>query len=274
MEFQILEKDDNSVKLIVRGVNVSFMNSLRRIALTEVPSMAIDEVVMIENSSVLHDEILAHRLGLIPLSTDLDSYNLPEECSCESELGCSLCSVALNMDVKAVNGVKTVYSGDLESRDPGIQPVSDKIPIIKLVPEQKVKFEAYARLGRGKKHAKWQPVTVCAYKFLPIIKIDESKCNNCDECAKTCPKRIIHKVNKKMETRNEMECTLCQDCVDACPQEPAAINVTWEKDSYIFSIESTNALSVERILIEALNILDKKSESFLCQLDEMFGKGG
>jgi DNA-directed RNA polymerase subunit D len=273
MELQILEKDDNSIKLIVRGVNTSFMNSIRRIALTEVPSMAIDEVVMVENSSVLHDEILAHRLGLIPLSTDLDSYNLPEECSCESEFGCNLCSVALDMDVEAVNGVKTAYSGDLESRDPGIQPVSNKIPIVKLVPEQKVKFEAYARLGKGKKHAKWQPVSVCAYKYLPIIKIDESKCNNCDECTKICSKRIIHKVNKKIKTRNEMECTLCNDCVDACPQEPSAINVTWEKDSYIFSVESTNALSIDRILIEALNILDKKTDLFLSQLNEIFNKG-
>jgi DNA-directed RNA polymerase subunit D len=86
VEIQILEKTDDFMRFIVRGVNVPFVNALRRIILTEVPTMAIDEIILLENSSILNDEILAHRIGLIPLKTDLDSYNLPEECECESEL--------------------------------------------------------------------------------------------------------------------------------------------------------------------------------------------
>ena len=85
VEIQILEKTDDFMRFIVRGVNVPFVNALRRIMLTQVPTMAIDEVVILENSSILHDEILAHRMGFIPIKTDLDSYNLPEECKCESE---------------------------------------------------------------------------------------------------------------------------------------------------------------------------------------------
>ena len=76
---EILEKNDTNLRIIIREVDVPLMNALRRIALAEVPSMAIDEVVMIENSSILQDEIISHRLGLTPLKTDLDSYNLPEE---------------------------------------------------------------------------------------------------------------------------------------------------------------------------------------------------
>lgn len=149
MEVKIVEKNDFSARLIVEGADTAFMNSLRRIMLAEVPSMAIDEVVVIENSSMLHDEILAHRLGLIPLKTDLDSYNLPEECPCKSELGCNLCRVSLTLDVEAKDGVKTVYSGDLTSENPNIVPVSDRVPILKLAPDQRIRLEAYARLGKG-----------------------------------------------------------------------------------------------------------------------------
>ena len=95
VEIEVLEKDEKNMRLLIRGVNVPFMNALRRIVLAEVPCMAVDEVVMLENSSILQDEIITHRLGLIPLKTDLDSYNLPEECPCKSEFGCNLCRVTL-----------------------------------------------------------------------------------------------------------------------------------------------------------------------------------
>jgi len=86
VEIKVLERDDRNMRLLIQGADAPFMNALRRTIIAEVPCMAIDEVVIIENSSVLQDEIIAHRLGLIPLKTDLDGYNLPEECSCKSEL--------------------------------------------------------------------------------------------------------------------------------------------------------------------------------------------
>ena len=76
MKIEVLEKDETNLRVIVRDADVPLMNALRRIVLAEVPSMAIDEVVMIENSSILQDEMIAHRLGLVPLKTDLDAYNL------------------------------------------------------------------------------------------------------------------------------------------------------------------------------------------------------
>ena len=268
MEIKIAEKNNLSARLIVEDVDTAFMNSLRRIILAEVPSMAIDEVVVIENSSMLHDEILAHRLGLIPLKTDLDSYNLPEDCTCKSELGCNLCRVSLTLDVEAGDSIRTVYSSELVSENPNIVPVSDKIPIAKLAPAQKIKLEAYARLGKGEKHAKWQPVSVAAYKNFPKVKINEKLCDACGKCVEICPKRVLtlSESEKKLELRNIIDCTVCKDCVGVCPTSPPALEVSWNKDVFVLDIESTGALPVERIVLEALKILNKKAELFLEQL--------
>ena len=270
MEVKVIDKNEFSARFVIEDVDSAYMNSLRRIILSEVPAMAIDEVVIIENSSMLHDEILAHRLGLIPLKTDLDSYNLPEECSCKSELGCNLCRASLTIDVEAKDNIRTVYSGDLTAENPNIRPVSEKIPIVKLAPNQRLRLEAYARLGKGQKHAKWQPVSVCAYKHFPRVKLNEKECDSCGKCVDICPKRVlsISEGEKKLELRNVVDCTVCHDCVDVCPKTPPAVEVAWDKDVFVFDLESTGALPVDRIVTEAIKILDRKFESFLEQLAE------
>ena len=157
---KILESSDSHVKLLLKGIDRVYANALRRFAISEVPCMAIDEIVIHENSSVLYDEILAHRLGLIPLTTDLEGYILPQDCDCKTSLGCTKCRVLLVLDAVATDEVKTIYSGDLVSEDTRVKPYVDNIPIIKLAPSQKIKLEAYAKLGKGRHHAKWQPVTI------------------------------------------------------------------------------------------------------------------
>ena len=266
VEIQILEKTDEFMRFIVNGVNVPFVNALRRIMLTEVPTMAIDEIVILENSSILNDEILAHRIGLIPIKTDLDSYNLPEDCKCESEFGCNICRANLTLETKDTDKILTIYSGEMKPENPDIVPVSDKIPLVKLAPEQKVKFEAYARLGKGKKHAKWQPVSMCTYTHLPEVKIDAKSCDSCGKCVKVCPEEILIKTAEGIKTQNVIECTLCMDCVDACSQNPSAVEVSWDKNAFIFKIESTGALHVERIVTEAAKIFDNKIKDFSDQL--------
>jgi len=254
------------MRFIVSGVNVPFVNALRRIMLTEVPTMAIDEIVILENSSILNDEILAHRIGLIPIKTDLDSYSLPEDCKCESEFGCNLCRTNLTLETKDTDKISTIYSGEMKPENPDIIPVSDKIPLVKLAPDQKVKFEAYARLGKGKKHAKWQPVSMCTYTHLPEVKVDAKSCDSCGKCVKVCPEEILIKTPEGIKIQNILECTLCMDCVDACSQNPSAIEVSWDKKAFIFKIESTGALQVERIVTEAAKIFDNKIKDFSNQL--------
>ena len=156
----VIESSPSRVRVKLVGVDRAYANAIRRIAISQVPTMAIDDVVILENSSVMFDELVAHRLGLIPLKTDLDRFNLPEDCDCNNALGCSKCRVLLVLDAEATDRIRTVTSGDLISEDPESKPVSVNIPIVKLAPGQKIKLEAYARLGRGSEHAKWQPTSV------------------------------------------------------------------------------------------------------------------
>jgi DNA-directed RNA polymerase subunit D len=265
VKIEVLEKDETNLRLVIRDADVPLMNALRRIALAQVPSMAIDEVVMIENSSILQDEIIAHRLGLTPLKTDLDSYTLPEDCECQSEFGCNLCRVTLTMDADSTEGTRTVYSGELVSENPEIVPVSDRVPIIKLAKGQKLKLEAYAKLGKGQNHAKWQPVSVCAYKYYPKLAFTK-ECTNCGKCVDICPKRVLAMKDNKVEVKDLLACNLCMDCVGVCPQKPSAITVEWEKNAFIMNIESNGGLPPERILLEATKILDNQLKEFQKQL--------
>lgn len=152
MKLKIIKQGDNRVEFNVSGIDTSLANALRRAIISEVPVMAIEKVTFYDNSSILSDEILAHRLGLIPLKTDLKTYNLISECDCKLK-GCAKCMVTLTLDV---SGPGMVYSKDLKSTDPEIVQAYDNIPVVKLTERQKVKLEAVAQLGVGKDHIKWQ----------------------------------------------------------------------------------------------------------------------
>ena len=157
---EIISKDSKKMSVKLKGVPLQYANALRRICLNGVPVFAVDTVDIIENSSVLPDEGLAHRLGLIPLKTDLSRFNEPSKCDCHSETGCSNCKVMLVLDSGESDITRTILSSDLSSEDDSIKPISDKIPIVQLAPGQKIKIECYARLGRGLEHAKWNSATI------------------------------------------------------------------------------------------------------------------
>ena len=147
-----------SIKL--KGIPLQYANALRRICLNGVPVFAIDTVDIIDNSSVLADEGVAHRLGMIPLKTDLQRFVEPKDCECKSETGCSNCRVMLMIDSGDSETTRTITSAELTSEDDSVKPTSDKVPIVVIAPGQRLKIEAYARLGRGTEHAKWNSANV------------------------------------------------------------------------------------------------------------------
>ncbi|MEM3462688.1 MAG: DNA-directed RNA polymerase subunit D [Candidatus Bathyarchaeia archaeon] len=258
MELKILHMDPQEMRFLLTGVGPRLANAIRRAMISEVPTMAIDDIVILENYSSMYDEILAHRLGLIPLITDLNSYVPREVCGCGSDLGCSRCTATLTLEAEAKEGPITVYSGDLKSES-GVRPVSERIPILKLAPGQRIKLEAYARLGKGKEHAKWQPTSTCSYKNLPRIKIDGKRCDACGRCVAICPKGVLGIEGPKLVVKNEMACTLCGDCVRACPISPSPITIAWDRNSFIFTVRSVGSLSLGEIFRESCKAIKEKA---------------
>ncbi|TAL47980.1 DNA-directed RNA polymerase subunit D [archaeon] len=163
MRVEILEKSDREITFVLEGVKPSFASALRRVMMTEISTMAVEYVDFRKNSSALNDEVVANRLGQVPLTFDPKAYNLPNECTCGGK-GCSKCQVTLALKKK---GPGMVYSGDMKSTDKDVKPVYDKIPIVELFDGQEIQFEAMAQLGTGRKHSKWMGAVV-GYKNKPV----------------------------------------------------------------------------------------------------------
>ncbi|KNB46321.1 RNA polymerase [Blastocystis sp. subtype 4] len=182
---RITELTEDTLKFTLRGVDASIANGLRRIMIAEVPSVAIRTVTILENTSVLVDEYIAHRLGLIPIRriSDDPSTGLKDYFECAEE--CDRCTVRLTIDVtcrgdRPIN----VTSKDLKSLHPNYAPAhaasmeeaqannENGIRIVALAPGQSLRVECKAILGVGKEHTKWSPVGTVSMKYVPIVTIN------------------------------------------------------------------------------------------------------
>lgn len=202
---EIISKDDKKMSVKLKGFPLQYANALRRVCLNGVPVFAIDTVDILENSSVMPDEGLAHRLGLIPLKTDLGRFNEPSNCDCKSETGCSNCKVMLVLDSGDSDETKTILSDELTSEDESVKPISDKIPIVQLAPGQRVKVECYARLGRGSEHAKWNSSNI---SVLTETDKEDERILTVESTGSLKPEQIIlagvDEVNRRLEEFKEM----------------------------------------------------------------------
>ena len=150
MSLNIISQNDQRVSVKLKGIPLQYANALRRICLNGVPIYAIDTVDFLANSSVLPDEGIAHRLGLIPLKTELSAVQQDNESD----------KIMFTLDSGETSETRTVLSGELKSQDDIVKPIADNIPIVTLAQGQRLNIEAYARLGRGTEHAKWNSANI------------------------------------------------------------------------------------------------------------------
>ena len=258
MNVKPVKLTENEFHFVLEGVSVAFANALRRIMIAELPVLAIDAVHFLANDSVLFDEIIAHRLAMIPLKTDPSVYDSPEK------------TVRLFLNVEAKDRQITVYSGHLESEDPEVRPVSDRIPIVKLAPGQRLSLEAIARVGVGKEHAKWQ-AAIASYKYYPGISVDRSKCDLCGFCVESCPRKALSIVEKKVVLSDPLKCNLCRLCEKACDR--GALKLTPDDTKFVFKVESIGSLSIKDILTLSADVIIKKAEEFEGKLKQALGEG-
>lgn len=250
MKIEVIKKNENKISFIIEDITATIANTLRRIMLVEVPVLAIKEVTFNKNTSPLYDEIVAHRLSLLPLKTDLKSYNLAEECKCKGK-GCPLCQLNLTLKSK---GPCTVYSSDLKSQDPKIETFYKEMPIVNLLKGQKLELEAVAVLGKGKEHTKFSPGLIFYRGFPEFVVSNKSNFKKISEELKDVitikgDKIKINDLNKWNERYEHI-------------LETNDIKVRNRKDKFIFTIESWGQLTPKQIMITALDIFDKKLNEF------------
>jgi DNA-directed RNA polymerase subunit D len=260
MKIEIIEKKKNKLSFILKDSSANFANALRRTIINEVPTMAIEDVEFRKNTSAFYDEMIAHRLGLLPIKTDLKSYEIPEECTCKGE-GCAKCQVTGAFKVKDVKTPKIVLASEIKFKDPAIKPVYPEMPIVILLKNQELEAEVTAVLGKGKNHAKWIPAHV-HYKYLPVIEIGKDV-ENPEEVAESCPVDVFEVKSKKLAIKDLYACHLCGACVDSS-EGKVRLN---EKDTdFIFYVESFGQLDPEEIVERAVEIIDKQLEELDAQL--------
>lgn len=272
---KITERSDNRLTLLFKGVPLALLNAVRRASMEYVPTMAVDFVIFSNNTSVLHDEIIAHRLGLIPLNSEeaLRRYESPEKCAGTRPEESTECYAVLSLQASAREGeTKTVYSGDLKPvTDPDVRPAYDKIPIVVLGPNQEISLEAYARLGRGVEHIKWSPVTISTVTYSARLTIKEELCTLCGKCVEVCPRNALVMESSKVRAYEE-RCILCRQCVRNCPTD--AIELGFKDDEFYLTIESSGSLKPETIVTEALKIVISKLDKFLSTLNSIKAQSG
>eukprot|EP00038_Savillea_parva_P029377 m.70703 g.70703 ORF g.70703 m.70703 type:complete len:280 (-) comp8663_c0_seq1:1343-2182(-) len=243
------------VKFTLRNCDLPMANSLRRVMIAEVPTLAIDWVAMEINTTVLHDEFLAHRLGMIPLTSDLvNKFDYARDCKCEAS-GCDNCAVMLQLDVRNDSeepmSVTTEHLiSDMDEDTGRVVPVTsrksgassayeddqDHILIVRLKKGQRLKFRALARKGTGKEHAKWIPVCGLGFEYDPDNALRHTTYERADEWPKS-------------------EYSALKDDPD---KHQADFDPEGKADTTYFNVESTGALSPEDIVISATNVLSLK----------------
>jgi DNA-directed RNA polymerase subunit D len=273
MKLVVRELTDTRCSFSVDGVRPDMVNALRRTLIADVPKMSIDEVEFhmgpirdeegneYDSNSALFDEMIAHRLGMVPIPTDLDHFTFRDTCECNGA-GCPHCTIIYVLNKK---GPCTVYSGDLQPLgDITLKIKEELIPIVKLKEKQALLIYATAVLGKGSTHAKWQPVTICGYKYYPKINIKKDCCYNPEECAASCPRGVLGIEKDKVVVKDIESCDLCMNCVEKCESndgsgEPA-IQVEGMDDKFVFTFETDGSIPAKDALNYALTMLEAKYE--------------
>jgi len=256
MKIEVRKLSETSAELKIAATNPSMVNILRRVLIADIPKMALEDVEFhlgsirdedgreYESLTPLFDEIVSHRLGLIPIPTDLSLFGFKKDCECEGD-GCPNCTIMYTLNKK---GPCTVYSGDLEPLGgPEFSIKEDKIPIVRLSENQALLVYATAILGIGSEHAKWQVAHGVGFKFMPKIEIK--------------PRLMVGK-------DREEKCNFCNSCLevleasptDAKKEEP--IKISSDDSVILFHFDTDGALSATDALLETVKIVESKFSDF------------
>ncbi len=262
---KVLSRTPARIEVLFEGYEPEFVNAIRRLALSDVPSLAVDFIYVYDNSSSVFDEIIAHRLGLVVFKSDhlLAELRSPEECrdADEKDESCYV-EMILEAEVPAdADRGRYVTAAELSIAGNRTEAVYPDTPITYLAPGQRVHIVAYARLGRGREHGKWSPATVAVSQYVPIVEYDASKASSeCLECVQAYPevKRAMESGGAgKVELIGNINTSGLRYCAETVCGE--ALRLIYDENRIVLTIESNGSLAPERIVLEALKALEARA---------------
>jgi DNA-directed RNA polymerase subunit D len=268
MKVEIIEMADTKAKFILKDSTPAMANALRRTMLSDIPKMAIDSVDFLlgsidvdgkgyESTTPLFNEIIAHRLGLVPVPTDLDLFTFQDKCTCGG-VGCPSCRVMYSIKK---NGPCTVTSGDMiPVGGPELKVKDENIPIVELADGQSVMIYANAVMGTARKHVKWQVANAVGYKYLPVISVEKGNDGNAEAIAKACPKSVFDVEGGKLVAKRPLDCSLCMTCVENFPNGP--VSIKGDDTNFVFTFETDGSLTAQKVLDKAAEILSQEFKDF------------
>ncbi|KAH0756192.1 hypothetical protein KY290_026462 [Solanum tuberosum] len=303
-KIKIREVKDDFMKFELRETDASIANALRRIMMAEVPTIAIDLVEIEVNSSVLNDEFISHRLGLVPLTSERAmSMRFSRDCdACDGDGQCEYCSVEFYLRVKCLSDqTLDVTSKDLLSSDHTVVPVDysdtsssfDNTPnkgiiIVKLRRGQELRLRAIARKGIGKDHAKWSPAATVTFMYEPEIYINEDMMESLTleektELVESSPTKVfgIDPENKQVIVVDPEAYTYDDEVLKKAEAmgKPGVVEIHAKEDSFIFTVETTGAVKASQLVLNAIEVLKQKLDAVrlsddTVEADDQFGELG
>jgi DNA-directed RNA polymerase subunit D len=234
-EVEFIDRTEREARFLVRGITPAFANGIRRAMVADVPTLSVDSVRVIENSSVMFDEQIGHRLGMVPLSAPPDEFEIGE-------------SITLGLDV---SGPDTAYSGDLNSMDAMVEPAEQNVPIIELKEGQRLEVEAEAVLDRGKSHAKHQGGVAVGYRHLQTVE----EVGDRGEFAEEEPNilRGVIEDDGELVPTEEFD----NDLTNRYPDKE--LDVQDVPNAFVFHVETDGSMSVEELVLAAVDSLESRA---------------
>jgi DNA-directed RNA polymerase subunit D len=234
-EVEFIDRDEREARFLVRGVTPALANGIRRAILADVPTLTIDSVRFVENSSVMFDEQIALRLGLVPLTTPVDDFEIGE-------------GVTLSLSVE---GPQTAYSGDLVSSDSLVEPAEENVPIIELKEGQRLELEADAVLGRGRDHAKNQGGVAVGYRHLQRVAVGDDRADY-EDADPEIVRGVIEEDGELVPTEE-----FDHDLTERYPEREVTVEDV--EQAFVFHVESDGSMSVEELVVQAVESLHDRA---------------
>ena len=266
--------------------------------MAEVPTLAIETATVSENSSVLFDEFLAHRVGLLPInSKNVDKFEYQKECNCS--YSCPNCTVKYTLDVLATEpGITEVTHHDIQPADVSISTDSSNYPfpvpswdrnqteldnrrkgivLVKLRQNQQISMKLEAKKGTGKMHAKFNPTGSVSMRYEPVIEVDRDvefdvPVSERREVVASCPRKVFEIDDADhIEVVRANECILCEECLNKANidlKRTGLVSVNHRTDRVHFDVESTGARPPQDIVAASMKIFAEKWRKLATDLDD------